>query len=372
MRRWDVFCKVVDNYGDIGTCWRLVQQLASEHAAEVRLWVDDLGSFSRLCRSISPHADIQHVGTVEIRHWGDHFPDVEAADVVIEAFACELPTAYIAAMSLRAIPPVWINLEYLSAEAWVEDCHLLASPQSTGSLTKYFFFPGFTSRTGGLLQERDLLATRSAFDSTAASEFWRGLGIPPASSNELRISLFCYENEALPALLQSWSEGPGVVRVMATPGHATEQIARWSGQPLASGMSIRHASLTVHALPFLEQPDFDRLLWACDMNFVRGEDSFVRAQWAQRPFVWQIYPQAAGVHLVKLDAFLDRYLEKYQAPEVVRQFWKAWNGSGDICLGWQNFAANRLSVQQHCKDWAGQLDLAANLANNLLLFAYQK
>ena len=40
---------------------------------------------------------------------------------------------------------------------------------------------------------------------------------------------------------------------------------------------------------------------------VRGEDSFVRAQWAALPFVWQAYPQADAAHLTKVAAFLDRY-----------------------------------------------------------------
>jgi hypothetical protein len=239
MRRWDIFCRVVDNYGDIGTCWRLVQQLADEHQADVRLWVDNLGSFARLCPAISIDAIEQHVGPIEIRLWPADFPIVEVADVVIEAFACEIPSTYVTAMARRTVAPVWINLEYLSAEAWVEDCHLLASPHSTLPLTKYFFFPGFTPRTGGLLRERDLLS-RSDDDVTpvgrarlpgselettnsdgqkcpsyAAAGFWRSVGIPPRIDGELRVSLFCYDNAALPDLLQC-CDGTG--RTLAEAG----------------------------------------------------------------------------------------------------------------------------------------------------------
>ena len=158
MWRWDIFCTVVDNYGDIGTCWRLAQQLAGEHEAEVRLWVDQLQGFARLCPAVSTDADEQHVGRIEIRRWRSDFPTVEAADVVIEAFACELPESYIAAMARQTVAPVWINLEYLSAEDWVEGCHRLPSLRTKWPLAKYFFFPGFTPQTGGLLRERDLLA----------------------------------------------------------------------------------------------------------------------------------------------------------------------------------------------------------------------
>ncbi len=132
MQRWDIFCTIVDNYGDIGTCWRLARQLADEHDADVRLWVDQLQGLAQLCPAVSPDADRQHVDRIEIRRWRSDFPAVEAADVVIEAFACELPESYVAAMVRKAAAgqsaaPVWINLEYLSAEAWVEGCHRLSS-----------------------------------------------------------------------------------------------------------------------------------------------------------------------------------------------------------------------------------------------------
>ncbi|MBY0444112.1 MAG: elongation factor P maturation arginine rhamnosyltransferase EarP, partial [Burkholderiales bacterium] len=38
--RWDIFCRVIDNYGDIGVCWRLARQLSFEHGFAVRLMVD--------------------------------------------------------------------------------------------------------------------------------------------------------------------------------------------------------------------------------------------------------------------------------------------------------------------------------------------
>lgn len=368
MPRWDLFCRVVDNYGDIGTCWRLARQLADEHDVNVRLWVDCLDSFARLCPSLSTDADIQHIDAVEIRHWPADFPNVEVADVVIEAFACELPSSYVAAMARRTTPPVWINLEYLSAEAWVDDCHLLTSPHPNLPLTKFFFFPGFTPRTGGLLRERRLLAARAAFDAAATATFWQSIGVPPHTDGELRVSLFCYQNAALPDLLQCWADGTTAVRVLAAPGAATDQSATWLGQEFSTGMSIRRNSLTVQALPFLPQAEYDRLLWACDVNFVRGEDSFVRAQWAARPFVWQIYPQADQAHLVKLEAFLTRYLDEFQHSDAIRGCWQAWNGIGEMAAAWQNYAANRLQIEQHGKLWVSHLDRATDLANNLACF----
>lgn len=368
MWRWDIFCKVVDNYGDIGTCWRLAQQLVHEHETDVRLWVDQLQILAQLCPMVSPDADQQRLGRIEIRRWRSDFPNVEAADVVIEAFACELPESYIAAMARQSVAPAWINLEYLSAEDWVEGCHRLPSLQTKWPLTKYFFFPGFTPKTGGLLRECDLSANRFAFDTAAEADFWNSLGIPGRSNHELRISMFCYKNPALPDLLQCLADGQTPTTVLAMPGPAAEQIADWFGEQLTPGTPLRKSSLTTYALPFLPQSSFDRLLWACDVNFVRGEDSFVRAQWAGRPFVWHIYPQAEGAHLVKLEAFLNRYLRHFEAPDAVRGCWDSWNGGGNIDAVWPDFIANRKIMEQHGKVWIDTLDQTGDLANNLICF----
>jgi uncharacterized repeat protein (TIGR03837 family) len=87
-------------------------------------------------------------------------------------------------------------------------------------------------------------------------------------------------------------------------------------------------ALSISYLPYLTQPDFDHLLWACDLNFVRGEDSLVRALWAGAPLVWQIYPQDDDAHHVKLGAWLDWL----GAPPPLRQFHHAWNGFADSTL----------------------------------------
>ena len=369
MWRWDIFCTVVDNYGDIGTCWRLARQLAAEHAVAVRLWVDDLESLARLCPAVSSDAAEQQVNEIEICRWQADFPEAEAADVVIEAFACQLPERYLAAMVRRTVAPVWINLEYLTAEAWVEGCHRLPSLRTQWPLDKHFFFPGFTQQTGGLLQERDLLANRAAFDPAAEAEFWQSVGAPARSDRELRVSMFCYENASLPDLLQGWAVGPGAVTALATPGAAADQVAEWFGEPLLPGTPLRRRSLAVYPLPFLPQAGFDRLLWACDVNFVRGEDSFVRAQWASRPFVWQIYPQAEEAHLGKLKAFLERYLQDFEQADAVRRCWQAWNGKGKIAAAWPDFVAHRKAIEQHGRAWASRLEGAGNLAENLLIFA---
>ena len=127
-KTWDIFCTVVDNYGDIGVCWRLARQLANEHGRAVRLWVDDLASLQRIAPGVDVLQDAQMQRGVEVRRWTALPPGTEPAQVVIEAFACHLPEAYVEKMAAQRAKSAWINLEYLSAEQWVEESHALPKP----------------------------------------------------------------------------------------------------------------------------------------------------------------------------------------------------------------------------------------------------
>ncbi len=373
-RSCDIFCAVVDNYGDIGVCWRLARQLAHEHGLLVRLWVDDLHSFGAMLPELEVTLPQQTCRGVEIRWWRDELPEVEAADLVIGAFACKLPSAYMHAMAARSVRPVWVNLEYLSAEDWVETHHGLPSPHPSLPLTRYFFFPGFTVRTGGLLIERGLLAQRAAFQSDAAAlaAYWQALGVPERHSDELRVSLFCYENAGIAPLLQTWADGVAPVRCLLPEGRALPQVAAFFGRERGRAGDVwQRGSLCVHVLPFVEQAEYDRLLWACDVNFVRGEDSCVRAQWAGRPFVWHIYPQHDGVHLDKLEALCRRYVQGLpaEAAAAVRGLWSAWNAdAGRMGAAWPAFVARRGLLTEHTQAWATGLS-ANDLALNLLDFS---
>jgi len=365
----DIFCNVIDNYGDIGVSWRLARQLANEFGLEVRLWVDDLSSFARLCPDADATLEIQRCRGVEVRLWGATFDDVQPAEVVIDAFGCALPEAYLAAMAEVAGQALWINLEYLSAEDWVEGCHKLPSPRPP--LTRYFFFPGFTKKTGGLLLERDLLARRDAFlsDPLQQQGFWESAGMEMPSANTLKISLFAYENAALAGLFDAWENSARAVLCLVPEGRILPQVLHYFGDENGAGRSFSRGNLTVRVLPFVAQEDYDTLLWACDLNFVRGEDSCVRAQWAGKPFVWQIYPQHDAVHWQKLQAFLDRYGAPLSpaATQALQGLWRAWNDEGNAGLEWDALADVLDELNVLAMAWAHEL--AENtLALNLLDF----
>ena len=243
----------------------------------------------------------------------------QVGHVVIEAFGCALPEGFQALM-VQGITPVWINLEYLSAENYVARSHGLPSPVMSGparGMTKWFFFPGFTPDTGGLLREPDLPARQVKFNRHA----WLA-SLPldtPIASDERLVSLFCYEPQALTALLQQLSHSPLRTRLLITPGRPQQAVAQALAQ--LNMATTGAGQLHISQLPYLSQTEFDLLLWACDLNFVRGEDSLVRALWAGQPFVWHIYPQDDLAHHDKLLAFC----QSLQMPADLMAFHLAWN-----------------------------------------------
>ncbi|MEO8344579.1 MAG: elongation factor P maturation arginine rhamnosyltransferase EarP [Betaproteobacteria bacterium] len=383
--RWDIFCRVVDNFGDAGVCWRLARQLAGEHGLAVTLWIDDVASLAHIESELDPARADQVARSVRVRRASNAQPaPFLNPDVVIEGFGCGLPAEYRDTMAAQPRPPVWINLEYLSAEGWVESAHALPSPHPQLSLTRWFYFPGFTANTGGLLREEGLADRRHAFgrDAVRRHALWHSLGVTPAASG-LSVSLFCYANPALPALLDAWADGDEDMVCVVPVGVVQSELDRWTGGALPHpGQPTIRGRLTLATANFVDQDEFDHRLWACDLNFVRGEDSMVRALWAERPLVWHIYPQAENVHLLKLDALLARYEGRLfdvadaksdpfaDAARAQRAFWLAWN-AGDaeaVAAAWPTFRAALPLLEDHGRAWARTLARQTDLAKRLVTF----
>ncbi|TDV45889.1 putative repeat protein (TIGR03837 family) [Pseudomonas helmanticensis] len=369
--RWDIFCTVVDNFGDIGVTWRLARQLVAEHGLAVRLWVDDLRAFERICPAIDINAAQQSQQGVEVRHWPADWLHTDAADVVIAAFACQLPSDYMDAMAEREQPPLWMNLDYLSAEDWVIGCHGLPSVKYK-SVQKFFFFPGFQPGTGGLLRERGLLEQRRQFqqDAEAQRQFLQGLGIDRVPGAQL-ISLFAYENAGLASWLDVLAADAAPTHLLVPEGRILGDVARWlEVENLAVGAIHVRQSLTVQVLPFVRQDQYDHLLWCCDFNAVRGEDSFVRAQWAGRPMLWHIYQQDEDIHLDKLDAFLALYTKGLSpaAAEAMNGLWRAWSAGQPIGEHWLAVRNHWPELQENAEAWCLEQGLQADLAAALVQF----
>ena len=288
-RRWDIYCWVIDNYGDVGVCWRLARALVSRGHA-VRLFVNEPAPLQWMATTAERAAIATHAWPTD----GPGAAALDCGDVVIEAFGCQLPRATEAAIAASA-QTVWINLEYLSAESYAAANHGLASPVMTGPAkgsTKWFFYPGFTPETGGLLGP-----------TTDEITPW-----PVSPDDQLRVGVFSYECPALGELQRL--AGSGQLHLYAAAGRSGEALKAQFGSSAART-----------DLAPMSQQAFDGFLCAMDLNIVRGEDSLVRALWAGHPFIWHIYPQTDGVHFEKLAAFLDWL----QPPTPVRELHAVWN-----------------------------------------------
>jgi len=368
--RWDIFCKVVDNYGDAGVCWRLARQLAAEHGIAPRLWIDRLETLAWIAPQLDASRGQQMIASVEVRRWAEPLPDVEPGAVVIETFGCDVPTAFAERMARATHKPLWINLEHLTAEAWADDCHLLLSPHPRLPITRWFFYPGFSDRTGALLREKGLLAARDRFqvDRNSQDTLWAQLGMPARAHDELRVSLFCYDTAAATALLNALAAEARSVRVLAPEGVAAQALRSAFGTPANRTDVYNKQSVTVHTVAFLPQEQWDRVLWACDINIVRGEDSFVRAQWAGRPFVWAIYPQSDAAHREKMAAFLGRYTEGLSAPaaRALIALHEAWDTGADVGPAWAGFVRTLPEAAAHAYRWAEKLAAKRDLARNII------
>jgi len=359
----DIFCKVIDNYGDIGVCWRLCKQLAARGEV-VRLIVDDASALTWM-ESAPVRAEL-----VQVITWDQAEKIEHVANFVIESFGCELPESYITKMARQASlgkASRWVNLEYLSAEPYAEACHLLPSPVMQGvgkGLTKTFFYPGFTHKTGGLLREPDLFERHAKFNKV---QWLKEQGIEwQGSKNKRIISLFCYEPAALPALMNELQSSALPTLLLVTAGRATQAVQAL--QVKNDSHSISSKALRIHYLPYLTQDDYDHLLWASDFNFVRGEDSLVRAIWAGKPFVWHIYPQDDDAHHAKLEAFLDTYLahvDDVTAAHIraVHQLWNGMVNSKNQPVGHilNDLHAWHAAILVQRSLWVDQLDLVSKL-----------
>ena len=402
---WDIFCQVVDNYGDVGVCWRLAAQL-EKRGHRVRLWLDD----KQALEWMAPGAAQGDWPGISVHDWpvtnpADSSPALPLADVWIEAFGCNIPPVWlqsqVQAANTLAQRPAWINLEYLSAEPFALRSHGLPSPVLQGPArgwTKYFFYPGFSLGSGGLLRGAIAQAGTASWAEPALAAF------APAASGEHTVLLFSYANAPIAALLQALRRSAQPVQLLVAAGQSTDavrlalaalrstvgaseaaspgsansttfspgDIPMASSKSTATGLEEWHwGPLRLRFLPFLPQSTFDQLLGLCDLNLVRGEDSLAQAVQAGNPCVWQIYPQDDGAHGPKLLA----YLEALAADAPLRAWHSFWNGTPA-----DNQAAPELTWpwepdstwQQNADALATQLAQNKDLSSQLIEWALQR
>ena len=380
--KWDIFCNVVDNFGDIGVCWRLACNLASR-GIRVRLWVDDVSPLAWM----APHGH-PSVEVIDCKNGLPNDQDHVLGDVLVDTFDCKFAINLIAVNAVNTKStaengtvfeknqqkslPVWLNLEYLTAESFAERAHTLPYVHRSGAAqgwTQRYFYPGFNERTGGLLREIDLLERQKTFDRAAWLNQVLDSNQLSFSESTTYISLFCYEPTALEALIDQLATRESPTCLLVTAGRATAAVKTLlEHKKHQKSAYLLPEQLSILYIPQLTQTDFDHLLWSCDLNFVRGEDSLVRAIWAAKPFIWQIYPQHDGAHHAKLDAFL----AMMDAPESLKTAHIAWNASAlelEIDPNMPRFPPlDLLNWAQSAENLSNKLRLQADLASNLIAF----
>lgn len=387
-----ILCQVVDNLGDAGVCWRLARQLANWHPFEPTLIIDQpetLAAIEPRLRQWVPSGSQADPGStpridgvrIVPRTHIERVPHSPLPSVIVSAFGCEPPAWLRAHLAGGPRIPLWIQLEYLSAENWVEDCHRLISVKPVDAAREHFLYPGFTERTAGLSREPDLFERRDAFRATGGPAALLGeLGATPKPGQRV-FSLFCYPDAPLDAWLRSLATGAASTLVCVASGRAPRALNTALGYPLGVGERARLGQAEFVRIPMLSQDRYDQLLWSCAFNAVRGEDSWLRAHWAAVPFVWQAYPQPDGAHLRKLDAFLAKMAAVSPpgaaAPALIEGLMQAWNGSESDAIGaaWRDFDADLASqnrVGQHTRAWVDHLSRHTPLAEQLTRYCLDR
>lgn len=321
-----LICKVIDFFGDIGVAWRIAKQLKVDFNVEVHLLVDDLMTTQRLIPSIDTSLQKQTIDGISIYHCD--FDEGSTSlppppNFVFNLFNIDLPHIYKAL--IKREKSKYIAIEYLSAEPWVDNFHLKPSIDPELGLIKTFFYPGFTNQTGGLIREKNLFLRRQAFDESKRNKVIQSLGGNP---DLYSISLFYYPIQKIEVFLDAIDRIKKPIQFFI-PQYLFDLLRPKNN----------YQFINIIPYPFLNHDDFDDLLWSCDLNFVRGEDSWIRAIWAGKPFIWQPYIQENNIHLIKLKAFLRRYCEAcdQDLSEILIKMHDDWSNNKFNEVLWHDF-----------------------------------
>lgn len=278
----DIFCNVIDNFGDIGFSLRLARDLTL-HDLTICLYCDNI----QTVKKIANKSDLLNP-RLSIIPWPESASSYTPSDTVIEAFSCRLPHEI--SKKIKNNKSLVIQLDYLTAEKFAEDCHGLSS-SSDGSRS-FSYFPGFTDKTGGIICEDSF---RNKIQNTKT--------IIPSSS--CSISLFCYKTANLEPILKWLSKSKMTFIFNVFEGQPWQLISNIFGKDYKFQNTIQDGKFSFRYTPMSDQISYDTALLNHNLNFVRGEDSIVRAMLSGRPFIWNIYPQDAGTHIKKLNSFFD-------------------------------------------------------------------
>lgn len=293
----DIFCDVIDNYGDAGVCLHLARNL-SHQDYQVRLFCNNLEVLNTI---INEHDKSNN--KLAIVNWEQPLTTYRPSQVVISAFNCRFDKVTTSSLqeAQKLGNTIIINLEYLSAESWVEDCHGLTS--FVDNLSVYYFFPGFTNKTGALNVDKSFKQKCLI----TLQKLKKQLNTPPTTFKERTFSLFGYHNTIIKDLLNKCNDSKLNSKFLVFEGLALDNLINLTSCTFNKDIPTHLSdNITVKVMPMVPHEQYDDVLLSCDFNLVRGEDSIVRAMHTGHPFLWHIYPQDENAHLIKLQSFLER------------------------------------------------------------------
>ena len=334
----DIFCQVVDNFGDAGFSFRLARALKMRRVdRQIRLFINELHALGHLVPELDINRAQQNIEGVDIIIINDQLvkriQHLQFASLVIESLASPVPEVF--RKQVYSQSQLILILEHLTAEPEFEAMHGLAAP--TGyPVPRYMINQGFTAKSAGILIEDNFQET---IQSVAGKQLkWRQKWLKPYTDvlpfepETIKTgSLFSYDHD-LSALLRDLQteQEPTILFVL---GDLSQQSVRQAllHEKEAVWLKPDVAGLGEVYLLFPEmfsQKDYDLLLITMDFNLVRGEESLARAILAGKPFLWQAYDQGDNYQLVKVNALLkvlEHYAEGSSVLNGYEQLTRAYN-----------------------------------------------
>lgn len=308
-----VLCKVVDNFGDIGVVFRLCRALSElKKNLEIRLVVSNLDSFAKISKGIDSTKTFQEFRGWKVFDWNDSALckkefSKNPPEFILECFQCGRPEW----LEELLFSPQFnlnvqiVNVEYLTAESWADDFHLLKSGTRSAKIKKINFMPGFTKKTGGLILDKNFMRCLSEkkFALNLVKQNLDKKILSEDFSDSFKILIFSYPKnfDFLASAIKEFSFFKKIIVFVASGAGAD-----------SAKISLKKFKVDFVCLPFMQQEVWDAFLSLMDFSFVRGEDSFSRCCLFGNPFIWNIYPQEEEFHIVKLNAFL----QKIKIPQI--------------------------------------------------------
>ena len=336
----DIFCQVIDNYGDVGVAYRLAREFKRVYPnKKLRFVINQIEELNLIRKSED----------IEIILYKDISKIENSADLIIESFGCEIPKEYMD-KALKNVKLI-INLEYFSAEKWVDDFHLQESFLG-GNLKKYFFIPGLSEKSGGILLDNEFLERKKKVE--ANKEYYlEKFGIK--EKYDLIGSVFSYEKN-FDSLIEELKKLNKKVILLILSEKTQKNFIKYFDN------GNNYDKIKFVKLPFFTYDKYEELLALCDFNLVRGEDSFVRALLLGKPFLWHIYPQDENTHIKKLESFLEKYCSNNK--ELKQTFINYNINKDDFSYFFKNFK----EIEKYNKNYANYLIKNCNLMEKLINF----